>query len=56
MTLGFMHFSFIRQSKDLKKKKKINMVNFLFEKRRLFVCMCALVCVLLNVSMFVYML
>ena len=32
------------------------MVNILFEKSGLFVCMCALVCALLNMSIFVYVL
>ena len=39
VTLGFMHFAFVRVK--ILKKRSINMVNFLFEKWGLFVCMCA---------------
>ena len=57
---GFHSFSNRRTEwrilKKEKKKKTINTVNFLFEKWELFVCMCTLDCVLLNVNMFVYVL
>ena len=55
MTLGFMHFAFIRVSEGIL-KVQIYMVNFLSEKWELFVCMCAKVCVLLNACAFVYVL
>ena len=41
VTLGFMHFAIVGQSEEL--KKTINIINFLFEKWGLLLCLC--VCV-----------
>ena len=44
VTLGFMHFAFIRRSESFQKTKQKDRfiwLNFLFEKWWLFVCMCA---------------
>ena len=48
-----MLLAFVRQYEG-PQKRPVNMANFLFEKVRLFVSMCAYVCELSNVRMLIY--